>query len=312
MTRLSSSVVRSMPWVSSCSTASSQPLREDEEDRREEVLLPQAVEDLQAGGARHARLGPPLPPSAPALTAVLERADRPDEVRVRLRRRTRPEEAVDAPVDQHVVVEGDGPVLGHDDVQVAADLPQPRAELLRVRHRRGQPHDPHVRGEVDDDLLPHGAAEAVRQVVDLVEDDEPQGGEVVARVEHVPQHLRRHDDDGGGPVDGRVARQEPHLVGAEVADELRVLLVAERLDGRGVEDADPAVAGQGDGELRDDGLAGARGRGHQHGPVLQEVLAGGPLEAIEAEAQSRLELVQQVVGCGHALSPPPDRPTGPP
>ena len=81
--------------------------------------------------------------------------------------------------DHHVLPERHRPVLGDDDLRVTAHLAEPGAELLGVAHGRRQRHDADVGRQVDDDLLPHGAAEAVGEVVDLVHDDpaEPtQGG----------------------------------------------------------------------------------------------------------------------------------------
>ena len=72
----------------------------------------------------------------------------------------------------YVLGQGDGTVLGDDHGRGAAHLAQPVAELLGVGHGGGQ--GDHLDGgvQVDNDLLPHGAAEAVGQVVDLVHDHE--------------------------------------------------------------------------------------------------------------------------------------------
>ena len=69
--------------------------------------------------------------------------------------------------------------------------------------------------QVDDDLLPHRAAEPVGEVVHLVHDDEAeaaQGGR--PGIHHVAQHLGRHDDDRRLAVDRGVAGEQADLVGA--------------------------------------------------------------------------------------------------
>ena len=128
--------------------------------------------------------------------------------------------------DHHVLPQRHRSVLGHDDGGVAADGPQPGTELLGVGHGRRQRDHLHRLGQVDDDLLPHGAAEPVGEVVDLVHDDD---AEVVQRgapgIQHVAQDLGGHDDHGGLAVDGRVAREQADPVGAVTGDEVVVLLV---------------------------------------------------------------------------------------
>jgi hypothetical protein len=143
---------------------------------------------------------------------------------------------VQAGADQHVLPERNRPVLLEHDRRVAADGDQPVAELLRVAHRRRQRDQAHALRKVDDHLFPHGTAEPVGQVVDLVHDDvaeTPQRRRT--GVEHVAQNLGRHDDDGRLTVDGVVAGEQADRVGAVAADEIGVLLVGQRLDRSRVE-----------------------------------------------------------------------------
>ncbi|OUE30327.1 hypothetical protein BFL35_11215 [Clavibacter michiganensis] len=205
-------------------------------------------------------------------------------------------EEVDHPVpDDDVLLERHRPLLGDDDVRLAAHGLQPVAELLGVRDGRAQRDHPHALREVDDDLLPDGAAEAVGQVVHLVHDHEGEVAEEVGvRVEHVAQHLGRHDDDARAAVDVGVAGEQAHLVRPVLGHQLGVLLVAERLHRRRVEDlrARP-LHGEVHGELRDDGLAGAGGRRDEHAPPVLEGLRGGALERVEVEAQPAREGLEE-------------------
>ena len=87
------------------------------------------------------------------------------------------EQVVQAGVDEHVLPQRHGPVLGDHDAGVAADGGEPLAELLGVAHRGRQRHQLDVVGQVDDHLLPDRAAEPVGEVVHLVHDDEPEPGQ---------------------------------------------------------------------------------------------------------------------------------------
>ncbi|MGX1121664.1 hypothetical protein RKD37_007027 [Streptomyces ambofaciens] len=104
-----------------------------------------------------------------------------------------------------------------------------------------------------------------------------------ARVQHVPQDLGGHHDHGGVGVHAVVAGEQAHPVGAVAAAQVGVLLVRQGLDGCRVEALPALLEGQVDGELADDRLAGAGGRGHQHALARLECLTGLDLEGVEAE-----------------------------
>ncbi|GAB3839526.1 hypothetical protein GCM10029963_06880 [Micromonospora andamanensis] len=150
---------------------------------------------------------------------------------------------------------------------------------------------------MDDDLLPHPAAEPVGQVVDLVHHHVRQaleGGR--AGVEHVAQHLGGHHHHRGVAVYGVVAGEQPHLRGAVPVDQVVVLLVRQRLDRGGVEALAPGAVGrfrppgrtlqrQVYGELADHRLAGPGRRADQHAAAPLQGLARLPLEVVEVEPQ---------------------------
>ena len=156
--------------------------REDEHDRRQQVLSLQECHDV---GAIDAAL--PLPalveatPVAPASALARPAGDRASAdagellelgvhpVRRRLPRRV--EQVEQLRLDEHVLLERHGPLFGDDHVGVAAHRLQPVAELLGVRDGRAQRDEPHRLGQVDDDLFPDRTAEAVGEVVHLVHDD---------------------------------------------------------------------------------------------------------------------------------------------
>ena len=79
--------------------------------------------------------------------------------------------------DQVAVLEPHRPALLDDRGGRPAHGLDPGRDLLGVRHRRREAHQPHRRGEVDDHLLPHRAPVAVLEVVHLVEHDDAQAVE---------------------------------------------------------------------------------------------------------------------------------------
>ena len=86
-------------------------------------------------------------------------------------------------------------------------------------------------------------------------------------------------------VDGDIASQQAHGVLAVFCDEVVVLLVAQRLDGRGVKALRAAGERQGDGELAHDGLAGAGGSAYEHSPIVLDGLTALELEVIQRVRQ---------------------------
>ena len=110
---------------------------------------------------------------------------------------------------QHMLFEGNGPLLGDDHVGVAAHCLEPVAELFRVRDGGAERH--HLDGprQVDDDFLPDRPAEAIGQEMHLVHHDV---GEVPeqrrVRVEHVAQHLGGHHDHARRAVDVAVTGEQ--------------------------------------------------------------------------------------------------------
>ena len=83
----------------------------------------------------------------------------------------------------------------------------------------------------------------------------------------------------------------PTLSAAVAADQVGVLLVAQGLDRGGVEALLPALQGQVDGELADQRLPGAGGRGDQHLVTVLEGGAGAQLELVQLEVVERPELL---------------------
>ena len=82
------------------------------------------------------------------------------------------EEVVHPRSGDDVLPERNRPMLLDNDVGVAAHGFEPSTELLGITHRRRERRHGHRLGQMDDDLLPHGSAESVGQIVDLVHDDE--------------------------------------------------------------------------------------------------------------------------------------------
>ena len=238
------------------------------------------------GGVDHA---PRVPP---ALVVVAALPLLPEEAHLAVAHRL---VGVDLPRQiRHQVLEGHAAMRvrdGHDGPVHEAD---PVGDLRDVLDGGGEPHQGHVLGRVHDDLFPHRPASLVAHVVALVEDHELEAVEA-ARVEHVAEDLGGHDDHGRARVDLDVAREDAHALLAKLPAEVRVLLVRQRLERRGVGDAAPARERGVDGELGHEGLPGARGGGDDHRLVVDDGRDGVLLEAIERERVAGLEGLQQVV-----------------
>ena len=207
-------------------------------------------------------------------------------------RRLTSEQVVQPLAHHHVLEQRHRPLLLQDDDGVAADGLQPVAELLGIAHGRRQRHHRDRFLQVDQHLLPHRATSAVGQVVHFVHHDvrETEQGAGTG-VQHVPQDLGRHHDDRGLGVDRVVAGEQADLVAAVAADQVGVLLVAQSLDRGGVEALLPALQRQVDGELADQRLPGAGGRGHEHLVTVLEGGAGAELELVQLEVIERPELL---------------------
>ncbi len=292
---------------------------EDEGDRGQQALGVEAVDDVDPArgpdlaGAAVGHGAAPAPAEPVAGVAVELAAGEADQLGVDglagvARAALRPAVAVGAgeqvvhPVaGHHVLPQRDRPVLGDDHPGAAADGVQPVAELLGVGHGRGERDQGDGLGEVDDDLLPDRAAEAVGEVVDLVHDHVAEAVEGAgARVEHVAEHLGGHHHHRGVAVDAVVAGEQADLGGAVALDQVAVLLVRQRLDRGGVEALPPAPQGQVDGEFADDGLAGSGGSGDQDALARLQGAAGLQLEVVQREVVQLLEAVQ---GGGLLLGP---------
>ena len=191
------------------------------------------------------------------------------------------------------MLERNGAALLDHDARVAAEGRDPVAELLRVRDRGGERDHAHRRGQVDQHLLPDGAAVRVLEVVDLVHHDREQPRERRRPlVEHVAEHLGGHDDHRRLRVDRVVAREQPDAAGAVLGDEVAELLVRQRLQRGRVEGLAAAVERPLDRELGDDRLAGAGRRRDEHRHPRSHGVDGITLEPVQLEG----ELLREIVG----------------
>ncbi len=182
------------------------------------------------------------------------------------------------------VVELDRPSLLDHRLRRSAHGGDPVGQLLGVRHRGRQAHERHVGRQVDHHLLPHRPAVGVLEEVHLVEHHvakTPQRRR--SCVDHVAEDLGGHHHHGSVSVDGVVTGEEPDPIEAVAADEIRVLLVRQRLDRCRVEGLVPLGQRLGDGVLRHHRLAAAGGRGDEHRPALVERRDRPLLERVERE-----------------------------
>ena len=152
-------------------------------------------------------------------------------------------------------------------------------------------------GQVQDDLLPHGAPHPVREEVHLIHHDIREALQGIrTRVQHVAEHLGGHHHHWSVAVDRLVAGQQSDPLSAVAGNEIVVLLVTERLDRRCVEALLSGCQCQMHGELPNHSLACAGGRAHQHTVAAFQRLTGLDLETVELEAQLPGEVGQLASG----------------
>ena len=225
---------------------------EDEIDGRKPAPLAEPGDHLgRAGGA------PPLPvlPEAVPVAAPRLAAVEPDsggggrratggvqrrELAVRMTQEVR---------------EGHGPHAVQDGMDGAMDLADPGGDLGEVADGGGAPDELDRLGRVDDDLFPDRAPSLVPKIVALVQD---RRGDVLWPLpeQEVPQDLGGHHQNGGTGIYLHVAGENADEVPAVLPDEVGILLVAQGLQGGGVDDTALCRQGLVDREFRDEGLAG--------------------------------------------------------
>jgi hypothetical protein len=182
-------------------------------------------------------------------------------------------------------------------LHAASVLRHPFGDLAEVPDCRREPDELDGGWGLDDYLLPDGAPREVVDVVDLVQDDIRNRLQPLQLfVDQVAQNLGRHHDDWSVRVDRVLTGDQPDCRLAVLANEVVVLLIAQRLQwcrvddfGAGAQSAEYRVLG-------DDGLA-ARGRSADQDTTAAAVqlLDRLALEAVELEGQRRLEFFDQRV-----------------
>ncbi len=189
-----------------------------------------------------------------------------------------------------VVAQLNRSLLLDDDLHGTAHALEPRPELLRVRHGRGQTDEHHVAWSEHYHFFPNRTSERVLEVVDLVQDDEPEAVEQWgAGEEHIAQHFGRHDHHRSFRTVRYVAREKTRFFGPVRGRQLCELLVGQRLQGGRVEGFATLFQGTCDGVVRHHRFARSRGCRDEDGPTLLQCLTCGLLEGIEREAQARQE-----------------------
>ena len=117
----------------------------------------------------------------------------------------------------------------------------------------------HLVGQVQDDFLPHRTPHPVGEEMHLVHHHIRKSLQRRRiRVEHVAQHLGGHDHHRGVGIHRHVAGEQADPVVAVTRRQIGVLLVAQRLERRGVEAFPAGRQRQVHREFADDGLAGTR------------------------------------------------------
>ena len=200
------------------------------------------------------------------------------------------EEVEESLAHQHVLPQRHRPVLIDHHGGVAAHGLDPAAELFGVAHRRREAGQSHVFGQMQDDLLPHRPTHPVGEKVHLVHHHVGQALECIGTgVQHVAQHLGGHHHNRRVTVEGLIAGQQSDPFGTVARDQIVVLLIAQRLDRRGVKALLPGRQCKVDRELADDRLTRTGRSADQDAVTTLQRFAGLDLKRIQPELQVRGE-----------------------
>ena len=200
------------------------------------------------------------------------------------------EEVEESLAHQHVLPQRHRPMLIDHHGGVAAHGLDPAAELFGVAHRRREAGQSHVFGKMQDDLLPHRPTHSVGEKVHLVHHHVGQALECIGTgVQHVAQHLGGHHHNRRVTVEGLIAGQQSDPFGTVARDQIVVLLIAQRLDRRGVKALLPGRQCKVDRELADDRLTRTGRSADQDAVTTLQRFAGLDLKRIQPELQVRGE-----------------------
>ena len=263
--------------------------REDEVDRRKHVGALQFVDHVQQVVRRQVAVAPDAIRGLLFLRGFRPRALVDPAVHL--------EERQEAVVDREPHLQLDWPPVVEDGLHSAAVLGHPLSDLAVVADGGRQSDELDAQRSLDDDLLPHRAAREIVDVVDLVEDDVAHRIESLqVFVDEVAQDLGGHHDHRRLVVDGVLAGDQPDSRLAVLAHEVVELLVAQRLQRRGVDDLLALAQRAEDRVLGHDRLAARRRRADQHAAASAvELFDRLALKRIELERQRCLELVDQAL-----------------
>ena len=207
-----------------------------------------------------------------------------EQLRINLTRLLVGEQVVETVSDEEVLPQRHRPVFVDDNLGVTSHSDKPLGELFGVRDRCRQRNHPNRVGQMDDDLFPNRTAKPVGEVMHLVHHHIAEAAQRRRlRVNHVPQHLGGHHDDGRVAVDRVVSGEQPDRDLPVPGDEIVVLLIRQRLDRRRVEALLPDGQREVHRKLADNRLAGTGRCSDQNAVTVFERLTCLDLEWIEDE-----------------------------
>ena len=264
---------------------------EDEVDRRHHLLAVQLLDDVQHVVAAEVAVAREVPVGGVLLLGPVPGPAIDPALLV--------EHGVDAVVHRQPQAQLHRPLPHHHRAHPAAVGRHPVDHLLVVGDGGRQPHEADVVGRLDHDLLPDRAARVIVDVVDLVEDDVADVVEAVrVLVDQVAQDLGGHDHHRRLLVNGVLAGDQADVALAVLALEVAELLVAQRLQRRGVDGLHAGLERLEDGVVGNHRLAGRGRRRHQHAVVGAHLLDRLALEGVEFEGEGLLEGLEQAPGLG--------------
>ena len=166
---------------------------------------------------------------------------------------------------EHMLFQWYRTLFRYDQRGFATDGFNPLGKILDIGDRCGKTDYLHILRQVDDDFFPYRTSETVGEIMHFIENHITKRFKRYGMlIQHIAQHFGGHDHNVRFGIDRCVSGQQSNLIRAVLGNQIMILLIAQRLDRRGIESFDVPCLCQIDGEIRCNRLARAGRRRYEH------------------------------------------------
>ena len=158
----------------------------------------------------------------------------------------------------------------------------PLGKILDIGDCCGKTDYFHVLRQVDDNFFPYRTSETVGKIMHLIENHITKRFKRYGMlIQHIAQHFGGHDHNVRFGIDGCVSGQQSNLICTVLGNQIMILLIAQRLDRRGIESFDVSCLCQIDSKIRHDRFASSGWCRHKNIVSRFQRLVGLQLKFIE-------------------------------